>query len=169
MAEIAEGHIQHIEISSNTGVFISHVPDCLSACLPACLPTCLLACLGPAFLPSYLPACLLDLSSFIRKFVLSSPRRKMGSGDVCRVPPVAVRHGRARQSSGTGPSEDCRRICGYRSRGVSIRVLVLLLPLPHWKWVAGGNGPRRRMPSASSSGTPRESQAKFRDRTVWGL
>ena len=37
------------------------------------------------------------------KFVLSSLRREMGTGDVCQVPPAAVRHGRAMQSSGTKP------------------------------------------------------------------
>ena len=36
------------------------------------------------------------------------------------VPPAAVRHGKARQSSGTGPCGDCRRSYGYRARGVSI-------------------------------------------------
>ena len=42
---------------------------------------------------------------------LSSPRGYMGTGDLCRVPhPPAVRHGRARQSSGTGPCGDCRKI-----------------------------------------------------------
>ena len=30
-------------------------------------------------------------------------------GDLCRVPPTAVHHGRARQSSGTGPCGYCRR------------------------------------------------------------
>ena len=34
----------------------------------------------------------------------------MGSGDLCRVPQAAVRHGRARQSSGTGPCRDCIRV-----------------------------------------------------------
>ena len=34
----------------------------------------------------------------------------MGTGDLCRVPPAAVRHGRARQSSGTGTYGDCRRV-----------------------------------------------------------
>ena len=33
------------------------------------------------------------------KFVLSSPRGKLGSEDLCRVPLAAVRHGRARQTS----------------------------------------------------------------------
>ena len=36
-----------------------------------------------------------------RKFVLSSPREKMGTGELCRMPPVAVCHRRARQTSGT--------------------------------------------------------------------
>ena len=34
----------------------------------------------------------------------------MGIGDLCRVPPAAKRHGRARQSSWTGPSGDCRTV-----------------------------------------------------------
>ena len=33
----------------------------------------------------------------------------------------------------------------------------------------GVNGHRRYVSGAPSSGTPRESQEKFRDRTVWGL
>ena len=33
----------------------------------------------------------------------------------------------------------------------------------------GVNGHRRSVSGAPSSGTPRESQEKFRDRTVWGL
>ena len=33
----------------------------------------------------------------------------------------------------------------------------------------GVNGHRRPVPCAPSSGTPRESQAKFRDGSVWGL
>ena len=31
----------------------------------------------------------------------------MGTGDVCQMPPAAVRHGRARQSSGTGACGGC--------------------------------------------------------------
>ena len=34
----------------------------------------------------------------------------MGTGDIYRVPQAAVRHGRARRSSGTGPYGDCRRL-----------------------------------------------------------
>ena len=34
----------------------------------------------------------------------------MGTGDLCRVPQAAVCHGRARQSSGTGPCGDCRKV-----------------------------------------------------------
>ena len=44
------------------------------------------------------------------KLFLSRPRGLMGTGDLCRVPPAAVRHGRgARQHSGTVPCGDCRR------------------------------------------------------------
>ena len=34
----------------------------------------------------------------------------MGTGGMCRVLQASVRHGRARQSSGTGPYGDCRRL-----------------------------------------------------------
>ena len=44
------------------------------------------------------------------KFVFSSPRGKMGTGHLCRVPPAAVHHGRARKSSGTGPYGYCRKV-----------------------------------------------------------
>ena len=46
----------------------------------------------------------------------------MGTGDLCRVPPAAVRHDRARQSSGTSHSGDCvEESCGYQTHRVSIR------------------------------------------------
>ena len=35
---------------------------------------------------------------------------EMGPEDVCRVPLAAVRHGRARQTSESGPCGDCRRV-----------------------------------------------------------
>ena len=44
------------------------------------------------------------------KFVLSSPRGEMGPGDARRVPLAAVRHGKARQTSESGPCGDCRRV-----------------------------------------------------------
>ena len=34
----------------------------------------------------------------------------MGTGDLCRVPLAAVLHVRARQTSGTRPCGDCRRV-----------------------------------------------------------
>ena len=34
----------------------------------------------------------------------------MGPGDVCRLPLAAVRHGRARQTSESGPCGHCRRV-----------------------------------------------------------
>ena len=47
----------------------------------------------------------------------------MGTRDMCRVSPAAVRNGRARQIYGVGPCGDCRMILsrGNRARGVSIR------------------------------------------------
>ena len=48
--------------------------------------------------------------SIREKFVLSSPSWQMDTGDLCRIPQAAVRHGRARQSSGTGPCGDCTRV-----------------------------------------------------------
>ena len=38
------------------------------------------------------------------------PQKVLGTGDLCRVPPASIRHGRARQSSGTGPCGDCRKV-----------------------------------------------------------
>ena len=36
--------------------------------------------------------------------------REMGTEDACRLPPAALRHSRVRQSSGTEPYGDCRRV-----------------------------------------------------------
>ena len=71
----------------------------------------------------------------------------MGPGDLCRVPPAAVHHGRARQSSRTGPCGDCRRVLwvpgpwgqysgkirsnenpGYKTRGVAKELNIVLTP-----------------------------------------
>ena len=86
------------------------------------------------------------------KFVLSSPREKMGTGDLCRVPPAAVCHGRARQTSGTGPCGDFRRVLwvpgprgqysgkirfieklGVQDEGVAIWLNVVLVAYPEVK------------------------------------
>ena len=48
----------------------------------------------------------------------------MGTIDLCRVCPGAVRHERARQNSGRGPCGDCRRalwVLGPRGRHVAKR------------------------------------------------
>ena len=60
------------------------------------------------------------------KIRFNEPQGEMGTGDMCRVPLAAVRHGIARQSSGTGPSGCCRRVRGYGARGVSIQACVTL-------------------------------------------
>ena len=71
----------------------------------------------------------------------------MGTGDGRRVPPAAVHHGRARQTSGTGPCGDCRRVLwlpgpwdqysgkivlsrnlGYKTRGFTMWLNVVLTP-----------------------------------------
>ena len=44
--------------------------------------------------------------------VFSSPSEKMGTIDLFKVRLGAVRHGRARQSYGTGQCGDCRRVQG---------------------------------------------------------
>ena len=49
-------------------------------------------------------------SRYPGKFVVSRPSGLMGTGDLCRVPPAVVCHGRARQISGTEPCGYCRRI-----------------------------------------------------------
>ena len=59
-----------------------------------------------------------------------------------------------------------------------VQVVVLLSPLPHGSQYSGKirfimpqgiNGHRRPVSDAPSSSTPRKSQAKFRDGTMWGL
>ena len=59
-----------------------------------------------------------------------------------------------------------------------MRVVCIVIPLPHGCHYSGKirfiepqgvNGHRLPVPGAPSSGTPRESQAEFRDGTVWGL
>ena len=71
----------------------------------------------------------------------------MGTGDLCRVTPAAVHHGRASQSPGTGPFGDCRKLLwlpgprvsvrgkfvlsrnpGYKTRGVAMWLNVVLTP-----------------------------------------
>ena len=44
------------------------------------------------------------------KFVSSSPNEKMCTGNLCRMLQAAEHTGRARQTSGTGPCGDCRRV-----------------------------------------------------------
>ena len=44
------------------------------------------------------------------KIRLIESQRGMGTCDLCRVPLAAVRHGRARQNSGTRPCGDCKRV-----------------------------------------------------------
>ena len=51
------------------------------------------------------------------KFVLSSPMGEMGPENVRRVPLAAVRHGRARQTSESGPVGDCRSPVGTGPAG----------------------------------------------------
>ena len=58
----------------------------------------------------------------------------MGTGDLCRVPQAAARHGRARQSSGVGLRGDwvsirekkISRNLGYKTRGIAMWLNVVL-------------------------------------------
>ena len=87
----------------------------------------------------------------------------MGPGDVCWVPPAAVRHGRARQMSGTGPCEEVK----VQGRDL-VRVVSIVAPLcPTRGWYPRKirfiepqrlNGHRRPVRGAPSSGTPQERQ-----------
>ena len=67
------------------------------------------------------------------------------------------------QTSGTGPSASCGYCCPLCPDGGRYPGKIRFIE------PQGGNGSRRRAPGASSSGTPRESQANFRVGTVWGL
>ena len=110
----------------------------------------------------------------------------MGSEDLCCVPSAAVGHGKARQRSGTGPCGEFRRVLWvpsprrphwgksvlWRNPGYNTRAVAMWLNvLGEIRFIEpqGVNGHRRPVPGAPSSGTPRESQAKLRNWTVWGL
>ena len=64
------------------------------------------------------------------------------------------------QSSGTGANASCRYCCPFAPRGSVYGKIRFMEP-------QGVNGHRRPVPAVPSSGTIRESQAKFRDGTVW--
>ena len=70
------------------------------------------------------------------KFVLLSPRGSMDTGYLCRVPPAAVRHGRTRKSSGTGPCGNCRGVVGivvpFAPRGLFGESLFCRAPEGKW-------------------------------------
>ena len=135
--------------------------------------------------------------------------------------PAAVHQRRARQSSGTGPCGDCRRVLwvpgprsqywrkirfiekpGIQDERIDMCLYVVLTPgsLPRSQSSGTGSsagcgyccplcptgwnrhpgkirfiepqmihGHRKHVAGAPSSGTPRESQAKLRVGTVWGL
>ena len=57
----------------------------------------------------------------------------MGTGNMCRVLPSAVHHGRARQKSGMGRVGIVEGSCGYRARGVSIWEKCVLSIKPGYK------------------------------------
>ena len=61
------------------------------------------------------------------------PRGQMGTGDLCRVLPAAVRHGRARLSSGAGAWGSVDGSCGDRARRVSILGKFVLSRNPGYK------------------------------------
>ena len=78
-------------------------------------------------------------------------------------------------------SERCGNCCPLCPTGVDTRVVGIIDPLTHGGGggqysgkirfidLQGVNGHRRPVPGVPSSGTTRESQAKFRDGTLWGL
>ena len=84
----------------------------------------------------------------------------MGTGDLCRVSPAVACHGRARESSGTGPCGDCRRAMwlpnprsqcsgkirfiekpGYKTMGVVMWLNVVLTPRSLPRSQSSGTGP----------------------------
>ena len=64
----------------------------------------------------------------------------MGTGDLCRVPPVAVDTGEPGKGQGGDPVGIEEGSCGYRSRGVSIRGTFDLSRNPGYKTGGGGGG-----------------------------
>ena len=51
-----------------------------------------------------------DICQYSGKIRFIEPQGINGTGDLCRVPPAAVHHGKARQSLGTAPCGDCSRV-----------------------------------------------------------
>ena len=80
------------------------------------------------------------------KFVLSIPRGSPGTGDLCRVPPAAVRPGRARQCSGTGPCGYCRRVLWVPDPlgQYSVKICFIEKPGVQDKWGGGGRHVAKR-------------------------
>ena len=62
----------------------------------------------------------------------------MGTANLCRVPPAAVCHGRARQSSGTGPCGDCRRVLWVPGLWGQYSGKIVLSRNPGYKTRGGG-------------------------------
>ena len=57
----------------------------------------------------------------------------MGTGDLCRVSPAAVCHGRARQISGTGPCRDCGRVMWLPKPRDQYSGKILFIEKPRYK------------------------------------
>ena len=62
----------------------------------------------------------------------------MGTGDLCRLPLAAVRHGRVRQTSGTVPCGDCRMVLWVPGPRARIRGKFVLSRNLGYKTSGGG-------------------------------
>ena len=116
---------------------------------------------------------LLRVAGIVGPFVPLRVGMGMGTADLCRVPLAADRHGRARQTSGTRPCGDCRRVLwvlGPRDQ-CSGKTSLIVKPgvqdeggprvaKPSFE-PQGRNGHKWPVPGAPSTGSPRESQANF--------
>ena len=58
----------------------------------------------------------------------------MGTGDLCRVPLAAFRHGISRQTSGSGPSASCGYCCPLCPSGGSVPKENSFYRPQGWKW-----------------------------------
>ena len=97
------------------------------------------------------------------KSVLS---RNLGYDGGRHVLNVVLKHPRVAylcQSLGTGPNAKCGYFCSLCPTGGRYPGKIRFIE------PQGVNGHRRPVPGAPSSGVTRESQAKFRNGTMWGL
>ena len=98
-------------LSRNMGYRTRGVAMLLNTVLPpASLSRSQTSGTGPSASCGYCCPLCPDGGRYPGKIRFIEPQGEMGPGDARRISLAAVRHGRARQTSESGPCEDCRRV-----------------------------------------------------------